>query len=301
MKPHVAIVLNGIAFRKEFFQKKILPAIRTVAEAEVLETQSPNDGIFRTVQALDQGYMLILAAGGDGTVNQVVQEVMSRYGRMDNLPAVGIIPIGSGNDFARTLGIRAEPKSICESLLKWQLIPVDVGRITFLAADLPPHFFINIADAGMGPEVVKRVLDSGRQWGSVTAYYMAILKTFFTFRPVDLEVRTPLWQWQGRARVVAVANGKYFGHGLCIAPDAQPDDGILHCTIVEDVWVWDFIKQNFRLRSARKIRHPKISYRDAAWVEIHAKQQAFLESDGEWAGSLPVKIDLIRKALRFLK
>jgi YegS/Rv2252/BmrU family lipid kinase len=301
VKPHVAIVLNGIALRKKFFFNKILAALHAVAHVKVYETRSAGDGIFRSKQAVEQGYPLILAAGGDGTVNQVVQGIMEYYGRMSSLPAMGIIPLGSGNDFARTLGIRTNPIRLVESLSKPQLRWVDVGRITRLSpAGLQPKYFINIADAGMGPEVVKRVLDSGRPWGSVAAYYAAILKTFFTYKPTEMEVRTPLWQWKGKARVVAVTNGKYFGNGLCIAPDAQPDDGVLHCTIVGDVSVKDFVVQNFRLRSGKRIQHPKVSYHETEWVEIYAQHAAYLEADGEWAGALPVRIDLLRKSLQVM-
>lgn len=301
MKPHVAIVLNGISLRKNFFHERILPALRAVAEPEIFETRSPNDGIFRTEQAMDKGYRIILAAGGDGTVNQVVQGIMNHRGRMSALPAMGIIPLGSGNDFARSMDIHADAGRLSESLSQGQFRFVDVGRITYLPpANEPRQYFINIADAGMGPHVVKQVLDSGRPLGSVMAYYMAILKTFFTYKPVQMEVRSPLWQWKGKARVVAVANGKYFGNGLCIAPDAQPDDGVVHCTIVEDVSAMDFIVQNFRLRSGKRINHPKVSYHEAEWVEIYAQQPACLEADGEWAGALPVRIDLLKKSLQVL-
>ncbi|MCX7636901.1 MAG: diacylglycerol kinase family lipid kinase [Cyclobacteriaceae bacterium] len=301
MKLPVAIILNGISLKKNFFNRKILPALRSVADVEVFETRSPNDGVFKTGQAIDKGYKLILAAGGDGTVNQVVQGIMNNPQRSGPPPALGIIPLGSGNDFARSLHIRPDALLLTESLVRLRFQTVDVGKITFPASpDSSSLYFINIADAGMGPYVVKYVLDSGRPYGSIVAYYMAILKTFFTYKPVMLEVRTPLWQWSGRARVVAVANGKYFGNGLCIAPDALPDDGVLHCTIVEDVSVWDFIIQQFRLRQGKHVRHPKVSYRDAEWVEIHAQQPAFLEADGEWAGILPVRIELLKKSLQIL-
>ncbi len=301
MKPYVAIVLNGISLRKNFFLEKILPALRTVAEPEIFETRSPNDGIFRTEQAINKSYRIIFAAGGDGTVNQVVQGIMNHHGRMSVLPTLGIIPIGSGNDFARTMDIQADPGRLSESLSQGRFRLVDVGRVTYLPPGHEPvQYFINIADAGMGPHVVKEVLDSGRPLGSVVAYYMAILKTFFTYKPVQMEVRSPLWQWKGKARVVAAANGKYFGNGLCIAPDAQPGDGVLHCTIVEDVSVMDFIVQSFRLRRGKRINHPKVSYHEAEWVEIYAQQPAYLEADGEWAGVLPVRIELLKKSLQVL-
>lgn len=301
MKPHVAIVLNGITLKKNFFFNKVLPALHAVADVEVYETRTAGDGIFRTKQAVEQGYGLIMAAGGDGTVNQVVQGIMYEYGKTSTLPAMGIVPLGSGNDFARMMGVPADPERLAESLSKPQFKWVDVGCITYLPpANVPPQYFINIADAGMGPYVVKHVLDSGRPFGSVVSYYMAILKTFFTYKPVQMEVRSPLWQWKGKTRVVAVANGKYFGNGLCIAPDAQPDDGVLHCTIVEDVSVLDFILQNVRLRRGKRINHPKVSYHEAEWVEMCAQQPAYLEADGEWAGALPVRIDLLKKSLKVL-
>lgn len=296
----VIIILNGISLRKNHFYSKILPALQHVVHVDVQETRSKNDAVLLASKAVTQSYDAIVAAGGDGTLNQVLNGMLQEHEQSNHLPVLGLIPLGSGNDFARTMGVRGEINSLKKLFRDFSYRPVDLGKITFIDSGEKPRYFINIADVGMGPYVVQRLLSSDRIFGSLVAYYAAIIKTFFTYRPFALHMSTPQWKWSGKIRSVAIANGRFFGNGICIAPDAKPDDGLFSCFIAGKISVVDFILQNGRLRKGKRPIHKEIQYRETDSVTLRADETQPIEADGELVGTLPVTIDVLRKRVKFL-
>lgn len=297
----VAVILNGISLQKKLFYTKILPALEAVARVEVFETRSKNDAINIATKVRYQKYDAMMAAGGDGTLHQVVNGLLQDNENAKNIPSLGLIPLGSGNDFARTMNVTAKSEAVQRCLSRFLSKPVDVGKISFLSdPELPPRYFINIADVGMGPIVVERLLNSGRAFGSLVAYYMAIIHTFFTYRPETVKIQTPLWKWEGAIRSLAIANGKFFGNGIGIAPDAVVDDGKFSCFIAGKVSVLDFIIQNGRLRKGKRAIHDEIEYREADVLELSGLKTLAIEADGELTGKLPVRIEILPKRIQFL-
>jgi diacylglycerol kinase (ATP) len=298
---NVIVILNGISLKKKLFYTKILPALQSVADVTVYETRTKNDAVALASKAVEKRSDVIFAAGGDGTLNQVVNGMLAGNENSPRLPVLGLIPLGSGNDFARTVNIMPDASLIIRLLTGHNPKPVDIGRITFThEAGNPLSYFINIADIGMGPEVVKRVLDSGRAFGTTLTYYNAILQTFATYKLADVAVKTPEWKWEGKVRSVAIANGRFFGSGIGIAPDAKPDDGVFSCFIGGNVSAMDFLLQQGRMRSGRRAVHRDIHYREAAMVELTSNKPHVIEADGELVGHLPVRIELLPKRLQFL-
>ncbi|QOI96880.1 MAG: diacylglycerol kinase family lipid kinase [Flammeovirgaceae bacterium] len=297
----VAIILNGISLKKDYFYIKILPALQHVAKVHVHETRTRHDAISLASKAVEKRYDVIYAAGGDGTLNQVVNGMLAGNENTYKLPVLGLIPLGSGNDYARTVNIKSDAGHIIGLLMGFAAKPVDVGRITFTGEpDKPVCYFINIADVGMGPQVVKRLLDSGRVFGTTLTYYTAILQTFATYRLQTITVKTPQWSWQGKARVVAVGNGRFFGSGIGITPEAIPDDGLFNCCIGGRVSAFDFLKLQGKMRSGRRVVHPLVHYNQAQLVELTSDKPCMIEADGELAGNLPVTIEMLPGRLNFL-
>ncbi len=297
----IAIVLNGISLKKDFFYSQILPALSCVVQPEVVESRMHEDAITLASKLVYKGFDAIVAAGGDGTLNEVVNGVLLENEQSVNIPSVGLIPLGSGNDFARTMNLKRDRASIVNVFSRFSTRAIDVGKINFLTSPTDnPRYFVNIADIGMGPEVVARLSQSGRSFGTLAAYYAAIFRTFLTFNRIPVSARAPHWEWEGKIRSLAVANGKFFGSGIGIAPDAIPDDGIFSCFIAGNVSALDFILQQGRLRSGKRARHEAIEYREATTIELHSGSDARIEADGELVGQLPVRIDLLHKRLKFL-
>jgi YegS/Rv2252/BmrU family lipid kinase len=300
----IAIILNGISLQKKYFYGEVLPALQAVfPEIEILETLSQHDGILLGAKAVDRWFDIILAAGGDGTVHQVANGMLSRR-HLYRLPPLGIIPIGSGNDFARCLDIRREPAQLIAAIQTGRTRSIDVGHITHHkthgANETARRYFINEADIGMGPDVVRKVTSSGRPFGSAVAYYVAILSTFANYKPLPIKATTPTWTWEGEIRTLAIANGNYYGNGICISPDARPDDGQFGTFICGPVSVFDFIRFSGDLKKGRYVRIPDVSYNHTNAIELTSNEPCMIETDGEIIGYLPAKIELLPNALSVL-
>jgi diacylglycerol kinase family enzyme len=157
-----------------------------------------------------------------------------------------------------------------------------------------------VADIGMGPEVVKRVNESGRAFGSAVAYYKSIIATFFTYKPMVVKASTPEWTWEGKLRSLAVANGKYYGHGICIAPDAIPDDDIFNVFICGDVTVFDFIRHSETMKRGKHVKMPEVLYRETTAIQFSSNDPCMVEGDGEILGKLPATVELMNRKIDFL-
>lgn len=304
-KRRATVILNGISLKKKLFYHEYLPALSEIFEVEVRETLSKNDAKGLASKFADRYVDMIIAAGGDGTVNQVVNGILKGREKEAKLPVVAVIPMGSGNDFARGAGLTCAVQDTLQKLSGFNPHAIDVGLIEFSVHPEDPRekgtaYFVNVADIGMGPEVVRQVLASGRPFGSAMAYYKSILNTFLKYRPTVVKAVTDDWTWEGKLRTLAVANGGYYGHGLCIAPDARMDDRNFSVFICGDVSMLDFILHSQSLKKGRKVRKDKVQYRKANTIELSSDGPCPIEGDGEILGWLPAKVTMIERQLDFL-
>ncbi len=298
----IAVIVNGISLDKKILYSKILPPLQAAFQVDVWETKTTNDAISLASKATDKRYDIIIAAGGDGTLNQVVHGVFSSRENTSYLPIVGLIPIGTGNDFARGSGITTNSHTLIEKIKSASFQPVDIGQVVYTHAsgDVGTRNFINVADLGMGPEVVQKVLASDRFFGSQVAYFRAIISTFFHYKPMVVSATSTDWHWQGKLRTLAVANNKYYGQGLCIAPDAKTNDGLFQVFICGNVSVFDFIRYSGKLRRAKKITHPEVRYQQTKHLELTSQSPCAIEADGEFLGWLPATVKIMPNTLRFI-
>lgn len=277
-----------------------MPALHEF-KPDVFETRGKNDATTFAANCVSQKYDLVLAAGGDGTLHQVVNGFLNHPDANSHLPALDVLPLGSGNDFARAMKISRKAKDVYARIKAFQVKNIDAGKIDFVKPDGDPSsaYFINVASAGMGPEVVNRMTRK-RSLGSAVAYYRAILKTFFSYKSMVVKIKTAEWEWKNKLRTVAIANGKFYGHGLCIAPEAIQDDGTFATFVCGDVSVLEFIRYSGTLKNSRKIIHPKISYASAKKIEMTSESPCRIEADGELLGFLPATIDILPARIKFL-
>src|SRR6478736_5399106 len=291
----IAIIINGISRKKKFFYTSIYPSLQQNFQVEIFETQHAQHAIELAARAVEEKFDCILAAGGDGTLNQVVNGVLSKSDRSNKLPTIGIIPLGTGNDFAKLCGITANSIQISNQLTQNKPKPTDIGKLICQSdkGELITRYFINVCSLGMGPEVVRRLLKNDRSLGPTLTYLKAIAQTFFAHRPQVIEAKAERWEWRGKARVLAVANGKSFGNGMYIANDALPDDGIFSTFLAKEMPLLKFLMFVQLIKARRKVNDRLIAYDTCTGIDLSAPEPCPVEAEGEWMGWLPAKIEVL--------
>lgn len=295
----VAIILNGISRKKKRFYQRVLPALQQKFSVEVFETQFSNHAVQLAEEAAIKGYEVVLSAGGDGTLNQVVNGMLKANA---TTPTLGVIPLGSGNDFAGMMGLTDDPRQITRLLSENKPRPVDVGKISCfnIGGDPVVKYFINVCSLGMGPATVHRLERLPRWMGTAFRYYVSVLNTFLTHPTERFEVSTPDWTWKGNARVVAIANGKSFGNKIYIAPKAQPDDGIFSTFIATDMALPKFLFVLQAVKNKKIVKDNRVRYSTANELQLTSPDEAWIEAEGELAGILPARVEIQKSKIKFL-
>ena len=261
-------------------------------------TEGPGHATLVAHQLAGAGFDPLIAAGGDGTWNEVVNGILSSA----SSARLGILPLAKGGDFARTIGL-AGPRHAVETLAAGEVREVDVVRVRFRgpAGQLRERHFLNIASFGLGAEAALRVRGWSRLLPGRARYLAAALPTLAAGRGFDVR----LWlddaaPAEFHATTVALANGRYHGGGILIAPQAAIDDGLIDVTLVERVGLAE-VAANLRLLYSGDIRsHPKVHHWRVARVRAEAEPTTPLELDGEPVGTLPLEAEVLPRTLRLI-
>lgn len=191
---------------------------------EVERTAGPGHAAELAARAAAAGAARIVAVGGDGTVHEVANGLL----RQGGAAALGVVPIGSGNDFAKLVGVfRHSPARAVRRLVTSQTMTFDVGRVG-------GEYFVNSMGVGFGPAVI-RVRNGMPGLSGFASYLVPVVRAFAGFRPPRLEIRAPGFSETGYMMMVEVCNGTTAGGSYRFAPDAQPADGRLDLCLVRRV------------------------------------------------------------------
>lgn len=296
----VGFIVNGKSRVKSAFYKALSRSKDTTCKLEYNFVETSWQGHASTLakEFSDEGYTHIIAVGGDGTLHEVVNGVLNSK----NSPVVGLLPSGSGNDFAKTLKGPQNLIDVFDCINNESVKKIDVGKINYKTKGgaLAERFFINISDLGIGAEVVRRVNNSARFWGASLIFYKAILQSFLTYKNKKLTCKTDDWLWSGKLNSFVMANGRYFGNGMCIAPDADPYNGRFQVVIIGDITVYDYIKQIGKIKKGYRIDHPKLEYKEAKSLTLESEIPCGIEADGEFLGFTPCRLTILPKHLNYL-
>ena len=273
LNPHAA---GGKAGR---LWHKLEPLLwQNLGDLVVAITKQPLEIIDHLDTAHNSGITRVIAIGGDGTNHALVNAIIHLNNQHpDNPPMIyGNIPVGTGRDWARGTGFPIKPQVAAQWIAHAQPRPTDVGQ---LVADGTPTYFLNIASAGLGGEVDRRVNEAQtrRPW----TFLQATVGTLLTHRPqpMRVEVDGSLW-YEGNAYIVAVANGTTFGHGMKIAPTAQITDGLFDVILIEGMPRLEALLALRKLYDATHLTHRGVSFKRGQQVHITGDGIG-LDLDGE--------------------
>ena len=271
---------------------------------DVHRTTAPRDATAVTREALTSGYTRVVSCGGDGTLNEVVNGFFAPDGTPLNSDAIlGLLPSGTGGDFRRTAGLPTDPTALAAILAANHTRRIDAGVIHYDSPATPPTQFINIADCGVGGEVVARVNRSNSKGGGVrgTVVFLGItLKVLTTFggRPIRLTLDGDSTEME--IQNVVIANGRYFGGGMRIAPTAELDDGWFDVVVLPALGrVRTLIAMPSVYRGAH-IKQPGVLVTRARTVRVEPLDNRALlfDIEGEQIGIAPATLTCLPGALR---
>jgi YegS/Rv2252/BmrU family lipid kinase len=284
---------------------KVLPQLdhycqqANLGAVQFLSTLWEKHAIALAKQATEKGCDYLVAVGGDGTLHEVVNGMMQTKIPTNYYPAIGLLPYGSANDFARTAGISNSIEDLFALIQSKTSQKLDLGKIV-LQQPQEIRYFINIAGVGLGAEVAQSLARSSSGLGPRFNYYKHILKGFLSYEKKEVRCTSGTWEWQGKLLLMAVAKGRYFGNAICIAPDAQLTDGQFQVAIFGDLSLWDYLKNLGKLKKGVRINHPEVSYYKANEVLLESKEACGIEADGEYVGLAPATISIVPKVIRFV-
>jgi len=256
-----------------------------------------------TRKALGQGYDTIIAVGGDGTVNEVVNGFFDNRAPVNPAAKLAVIPLGTGGDFAKTM---QAPESLRQSLLNIKTQreqSCDVGYLECQTCDgmATKRYFLNIADAGFGGTLVQRLNSSAKALGPFFTYLTALVRTLSFYRnpriTIQIDDGPPL---EMDVISVVVANGQFFGGGMWVAPEADVQDGLFDIVIIGDLSKAEVLANIHKLYNGSLRHHPRVSCRRGKSVRLSATVDTLIDADGELAGKLPARFEVLPAAIRLL-
>jgi diacylglycerol kinase (ATP) len=239
----------------------------------------------------------VVACGGDGTLNEVVNGLVAS-GRPAELAA---IPLGTGMDFLRTYGIPGRFDGAVRVAVSGTTRTIDVGRVHYRTweGDEETRHVANVGSVGMSGAVAQRANGMSKFAGGRATFFYALVRVFFEWENTEVVVELDGEETRtGRMHDVIVANGRWHGGGMLLAPEASPDDGLFDVVLIGDLARADFVKSVGKIYRGTHLAHPKVDLLRAATVRVDAPEHLPIELDGEQVGTTPVTFEIVPRALR---
>ncbi len=296
---------NGATLRR--FDRLRARFAAALGDIEVRLTERPRHAVELTREAIKGGARAVVAVGGDGTNNEVVNGFFDDAGAPLGTAAFGYVCSGTGGDFRRTFGQSTDPLAALERLRRFQTRDIDVGRLRFIDHDGHERawMYLNSGSIGLVGRVVDIANTSSKALGPQVTFLSAAVRGLFSYKPQRVRMyfdgdATPV---EDAFLLVSVANGKFFGGGMKIAPDAAPDDGLLDCVMVRGAGP-GLLRHMPKLYLGTHVDvATMVTVRRCASVRVEpvdAGERVLVELDGEQPGRLPGTFQVVPRGLRMI-
>jgi YegS/Rv2252/BmrU family lipid kinase len=264
-------------------------------------TEKPMHATDLARQAIKDGTELVIGVGGDGTMNEIANGFFEDRRIINPEATLGVVPSGTGCDLTKSLNIPAGLKDALKVITEAPSVRMDVGKVRFRsnAGGEEDRFFLNVADFGLGGEVVRRV-NERRLQRKASSYVRCMVTTMVQYKNKRIRIRVDGENLpEGEYLIGAVANGKIFGKGMKVAPGARLDDGLFDTVLVRGFKFLEFCRHGWKLMNGSHITHPKVSVIRGSKVEAwpEGNENVLLELDGEQLGRLPATFEIVPRNL----
>jgi YegS/Rv2252/BmrU family lipid kinase len=262
---------------------------------DVVRTERPGHGAELARGALLRGQRRIAVAGGDGSVNEALQGIMEAGLADTREVTLAVIPTGTGNDWARTLGITRRPEHVARTIATGRTMLHDVGTID-LPGDPPQRrWFINVAGAGYDAYVTERV---PRPVPGAFTYLKIALEGLARYRAPRFRITADGETLEGPLLLAFVANAQYCGNRMHVVPTARVDDGELDVLAVRELSLLEVWPKLAKLYSGRILGDRAVRHLRAQRVRIETEPPAVIQADGQIVGMTPAEFGVLQQALR---
>jgi YegS/Rv2252/BmrU family lipid kinase len=264
---------------------------------ETLFSERPGQLIELAERAARDGATLVVAVGGDGTMNEVVNGLV----RAGTETELATIPLGTGMDFGRTYGISSSFDDAVRVAVDGVPRTIDVGRVTYRewSGAEGERYYANVGSVGMSAAVAQRANGMSKALGGKATFFYALTRVFLEWKNTNVTVRLDDGtQREGRMHDVIVANGQWHGGAMWLAPNAKPDDGLFDVVLIGDVTKRDFVTTAPKIYKGTYLAHPKVELLQSRAVSVDAPERLPIELDGEQVGTTPVRFEIVPAAIR---
>ena len=237
---------------------------------------------------INEGYCYILIAGGDGTVDSVVNIVMSKN---IQLP-LGVLPVGTANDFAKLIGMSDDIYEACEAILSSEPLPVDIGRVN-------EKYFVNVASTGLFTDVSQKTDDNLKNTIGKLAYYLKGLEQLTSFRKLHVNISSEELHFDDYMYLLLIFNGMTAGN-FKLAPKSQVTDGLLDVIIFKAVPIKELIPLFIRILKGEHLEDNGVIHFKTKRLKVDCQEDILTDIDGEKGPDFPLEIECIPKAIRLL-
>jgi diacylglycerol kinase (ATP) len=286
------LIYNPTSGREEM--RKRLPEVLAKLERGGLETSThatigEGDATLAAAEAIERGFDLIIAAGGDGTLYEVINGMAEKSHR----PPLGILPVGTTNDFARALAIPRNLEAACDLIVKQFTRDIDVGKVN-------NRYFINIAGGGSMTELTYEVPSKLKTMLGQLAYYMKGLEKLPRLRPIELLLKSDEMELHEEVMMFLITNSNSVGGFEKLAPDASLNDGLFDVLVLKKTNLAEFIRLTTLALRGEHLYDPNVIYFQTRHLEVSSPDYVQLNLDGEFGGTLPCVFTNLKSHLQII-
>lgn len=289
--------------------KKRLPEVIAQLEAAIgpvtlRTTDAPGDATTLTRSSLHDGAKLVIAVGGDGTVNESINGFFEGETRIAPDAAFGFIMSGTGGDFRRTFGLGTDLSDYIDAIASGRRRVIDLGRLSYVNNDGADElrYFDNIASFGLSGRVDRAVNNAkvSKLFGGTFSFYWCTITAMLGYKPQAVRVQVDdHFDEVLNVSTAAICNGQYFGGGMQMAPMADPSDGLFDIVIIKDATAREMMRDTGAIYEGKHLDNPNvITTRGKRVIATPINQEdVLLDVDGETPGKLPARYEIVTKAL----
>jgi diacylglycerol kinase (ATP) len=286
------LIYNPTSGREEM--RRRLPDVLARLERGGLETSThattgEGDATLAAAEAVERGFDVVIAAGGDGTLYEVINGLAEKPHR----PALGILPLGTTNDFARALAIPRSVDKACDLIVRGFTRDIDVGKVN-------GRYFINIAGGGSMTELTYEVPSKLKTMLGQLAYYMKGLEKLPRLRPIELLMKSDEMELHEEVMMFLITNSNSVGGFERLAPEASLNDGRLEVIVLKRCNLAEFIRLVTLALRGEHLGDPNVIYFQTSRVEVSSPDYVQLNFDGEFGGTLPAVFSCLKSHLNII-